>query len=87
MQKDNTDDKSDIDIAIIVKNKTGKQRIEKIFIDEISGKFHDYFGIHLDSYIKTKEEFMRLFKKNLPPVSTLIKSYSIIYGLDLLELK
>ncbi|MBU1121712.1 MAG: nucleotidyltransferase domain-containing protein [Candidatus Omnitrophota bacterium] len=86
-QTETTTEKSDIDIAIIAESSAATQKIEKTFSKEITDKFHDYFGIHLDIYIKTKEEFIERLKKNLPPVSTLIKSYYIIYGKDPLDLK
>lgn len=83
-----TDEKSDVDIAIITKNKTAKEQIEKTYtIENITNQFYDYFGVHLDVYIKTKNEFVRRLKKNLPPVSTLMRSYSVVYGKDPIEFK
>jgi len=86
LQKGVTHDKSDVDIAIIVKNKKDKKEIEEKFLNEISVKFYDYFKVHLDVYIKSKEEFRTRLKKNLPPVSTLMKAYSVIYGKEPLEI-
>lgn len=83
-----TDEKSDVDIAIIVKNKTSKNTIESTFvIEDIANQFYDYFGIHLDFYLKTKDEFIKRLKKNQPPVSTLMQSYSVVYGKDPIKLK
>lgn len=82
-----TDQKSDVDIAIITKNITEKKRLEKIFSEEIAEQFYDYFAVHLDIYIKTQDEFSQRLKKNQPPVSTLMQSYSVIYGKDPLEFK
>ncbi|MFH0772085.1 MAG: nucleotidyltransferase domain-containing protein, partial [Candidatus Omnitrophota bacterium] len=73
---------SDCDIAVVVKDKPLKERLEGLFIDKISGEFSKYFGIHLDAYIKTKDEFIGKLKKNLPPVSALMNSYTVIYGQD-----
>ncbi len=87
LQSSTTNEKSDVDIAIITKNKITKKEIEEIFIENISQEFHDYFGASLDSYIKTKEEFLERLKKKQPPVLKLIKSYSIIYGKDPIDLK
>jgi hypothetical protein len=42
--------------------------------------------VHLDAYIKTKEEFRVRLKKNLSPISTLMKAYSVIYGKEPLEI-
>lgn len=75
-------EKSDVDIAIITGNKADKKVIETIFIEDVAGQFYEYFGISLDSYIKTESEFRNRRKKNLPPVSTLMRSYLVIYGKD-----
>jgi len=81
-QDEKADETSDVDIAIIVQNENDFKIVEDIFIEDITSSFYDYFGTSLDVYIKTKQEFIRRLKKNLPPVSTLIKSYSVIYGKD-----
>jgi len=86
LQRDATHDKSDVDIAVIIKNKKDKKEIEEKFLNEISLRFYDYFKTHLDTYIKTKEEFKTRLKKNLPPVSSLMKAYSVIYGKEPLEI-
>ena len=87
LQKGETHDKSDVDIAVILKNKKDKDEIEDKFLNNISFKFYEYFNTHLDVYIKTKEEFCTKLKKNLPPVSTLMKSYSVVYGKEPLEIE
>lgn len=86
LQKGITHDKSDVDVAIIIKNKKNKKEIEEKFLNDISVKFYDYFKAHLDTYIKTTDEFRARLKNNLPPVSTLMKSYSVIYGKEPLEI-
>ncbi|MFC1631901.1 nucleotidyltransferase domain-containing protein [Candidatus Omnitrophota bacterium] len=82
-----SDEKSDVDIAVIAKGKIAKKQIEKIFSEDLANEFYDYFGVHLDIYIKTKEEFVARMKKHAPPVSTLMRSYLLIYGKDPLEFK
>lgn len=82
-----TGEKSDVDIAIITKSKIAKDQLEETFIEDISNQFYDYFGVHLDIYIKTKDEFTKRLKKNLPPISTLMRSYSVVYGKDPIEFK
>ena len=82
LQKGDMSDKSDVDIAVITKGAVDKTKVEKLFIEQISNKFHDYFGLHLDSYIKTKKEFITRLKKDQPPVSAMMKSYLIICGED-----
>ena len=52
---------------------------------DISDEFNEYFGAHLDVYVKTADEFRMKLRKHLPPVSTLMKSYSVIFGKDPLE--
>ena len=86
LQRGVTHDKSDIDIAVVIKNKKDKKEIEDKFLNEVSVKFYDYFKAHLDTCVKTKEEFRAKLKKNLPPISTLIKAYSLIYGKEPLEI-
>lgn len=76
---------SDCDIAVIVKNAQAKKRVEDLFIEKISSEFSQYFGISLDSYIKTYKEFVVRFKRHLSPVSSMMKSYSVLYGKDILE--
>lgn len=86
LQRGVTHDKSDVDIAVIIKNKKDKKEIEEKFLNEISVKFYDYFKVHLDIYLKSKEEFRARLKKNLPPVSELMRAYSVIYGKEPLEI-
>lgn len=85
LQRGISNDKSDVDIAVIIKNKKDKEEIEEKFLNNISVKFYEYFKAHLDTYIKSADEFRARLKKNLPPVSTLMKSYSVIYGKEPLE--
>ena len=73
---------SDCDIAIVVKDASSKKKVETVFIDTISREFSDYFATHLDSYIKTEDEFLKLLRGKRPPVSTLMKSYIVVYGKD-----
>lgn len=84
-QKGTADQGSDIDIAVIVARQGDVYRVSDIFISTIIGKFKAYFGVHPDFYVKTAVEFRDRLKKNKPPVSTLIKSYSVLYGKEPLE--
>jgi len=85
LQRGQTHRQSDVDIAVIIKDKKDRAEIEDKFWNVIAVKFNDYFNAHLDTYIKTKDEFRFRLKRNLPPISTLMKSYSIIFGKDPLE--
>lgn len=87
LQKSKSTEESDVDIAIITKNKTDMEKVENIFLEHINSRFHEYFGVHLDTYIKTQDEFIKRLRKNLPPVSTLMKSYTMVYGKDPLDMK
>ena len=73
---------SDCDIAVVVKDSRSKKRIEDIFIEKISTEFSEYFGISLDAYIKTYDEFLGRLKRRLSPVDTLMKAYMVVYGKD-----
>lgn len=86
LQRGEAHHESDVDIAVIIKRQKDKKEIEDKFLNEISVKFYDYFKAHLDVYIKTKDEFRARLKKNLSPVSTLMKAYSVIYGKEPLEI-
>lgn len=76
---------SDCDVAVVVKNTQVKKEIEDLFIEKISTEFSEYFGISLDSYIKTYKEFLECLKKGLTPVSTLMRSYIVLCGKDPVE--
>lgn len=76
---------SDVDIAVIVKRAPDEEKIFRTFVDHICSGFFEYFGMTLDPYVKSKRMFLNFYKKGLPPVSTLIKSYEVIYGRDILK--
>ncbi|MBP9854635.1 MAG: nucleotidyltransferase domain-containing protein [Candidatus Omnitrophica bacterium] len=77
---------SDVDIAVIVEKTTDVKKVSDIFISSITGKFRAYFGVQLDLYIKPVTEFKSRLKRNLAPVSTLMKSYAVLYGKEPLEI-
>jgi len=81
-QKGKSNESSDIDIAVIVRDNSDLEIMEDLFIENITSSFYDYFGVSLDAYIKTQKDFADRLYKNLPPVSTLMKSYNVIYGED-----
>jgi len=87
LQKKTATETSDVDIAIITGDQADKDQVEKLFLEDISSRFHQYFGAHLDTYIKTQDEFLKRLRKNQPPVSTLIKSYTLVFGKDPMGLK
>ena len=77
---------SDIDVAIIVHKASDAKQVANIFISTIASKFKSYFGVQLDPYVKSALEFRDRLRKNLPPVSMLMKSYSVLYGKEPLEI-
>ena len=86
LQRGKTNAGSDVDIAVIIKNKNDRKEIEDKFLNEISTDFNRYFKTHLDVYIKTQDEFRMRLGRNLPPVSTLAKSYSVLWGKELSDI-
>ena len=86
-QNERSNESSDIDIAIIVRENSDLKIMEDLFIEDITSSFYDYFGASLDAYIKTQKDFIDRLNKGLPPVSTLMNSYDVIYGEDPLNWK
>jgi predicted nucleotidyltransferase len=76
---------SDIDVAVVVARAADLRLVEEMFLSEITPRFKAYFGVQLDPYIKSTAEFKDRLKKNKPPVSTLMKSYCVLYGKEPLE--
>lgn len=77
---------SDVDIAVIVSKTADIEEAENAFLSEIAPRFKAYFGVQVDPYIKSAAEFRERLKRNQPPVSTLMKSYSVLYGKEPLEI-
>lgn len=86
LEKGETTDGSDVDIAVIVKNEKDKDEVEKQFLNNVAVKFREYFKLNLDVYIKTKDEFHSRIMQGLPPASTLMESYSVIWGSEPLDI-
>lgn len=76
---------SDVDVAVVVSRAADLRSVENAFSLEIISRFKAYFGVQIDPYIKSADEFKRRLKRNKPPVSTLMKSYSVLYGKEPLE--
>jgi predicted nucleotidyltransferase len=76
---------SDVDVAIVVSRVADIRQVEDVFSSGIIPRFKAYFGVQIDPYIKSADEFKKRLKRNKPPVSTLIKSYSVLYGKEPLE--
>ena len=76
---------SDVDVAVVMSKSTDFDRVFEVFNSSIEERFKSFFGVYLDFYVKSAAEFRKLLQKNQPPVSTLIKSYSVLYGKEPLE--
>lgn len=76
---------SDVDVAAVVVHQTDVLSVEQAFLGHIASQFKSYFGVQVHPYIKSASEFRERMKKNLPPVSTLMKSYAVLYGKEPLE--
>ncbi len=85
VQKDDAGKNSDADVAVVVDKAVDVKRVTDIFISTIMGRFKSYFGVQLDPYIKSAADFRNRLKRNLSPVSTLMKSYTVLYGKEPLE--
>lgn len=85
VQTGEADEKSDVDVAVVVDKANNEKRIAEIFNSAIAQRFKAYFGVHLDCYVKSASDFRKRVKGNLPPVATLMKSYSVLYGKEPLE--
>jgi predicted nucleotidyltransferase len=76
---------SDVDIAVVVHRAAQVERVAEAFVATIAPRFRAYFGAQLDPYVKSAGEFRDLLKKQRPPVSTLVRSYSVLVGREPLE--
>ena len=85
MQTETAKKGSDVDVVVVVSRFVDLQPVEDAFLSEIAPRFKAYFGVQVDPYIKSAAEFKERLKKNQPPVSTLMKFYSVLYGKEPLE--
>ena len=86
IQSETATQESDIDIAVAVARAADLRSVENALLSEIAPRFKAYFGVQMDAYIKSSAEFKERLKKNQPPVSTLMKSYFVLYGKEPLEI-
>ena len=85
MQTEKAKKGSDVDVAVVVSRAADLRLVENVFSSEIIPRFKAYFGVQIDPYTKSADEFKQRLKKNKPPVSALMKSYSVLYGKEPLE--
>ena len=77
---------SDMDLAVVVRKASDLEKVKDVFLDAVALDLGAYFAIKVDAYIKSADEFRVLLKGNKPPVSTLMKAYSTLYGKEPLEI-
>lgn len=77
--------RSDIDLAIVVKNAQAKPKIEELFrvIDESVSLD---FGNTVSPYLNTIQEFRSKYRGGLQLIKGILKSYRLIYGKRLEDL-
>jgi len=85
LQTETARKESDVDVAVVVARAADLRLVEEMFLSEIIPRFKACFGVQLDPYVKSAAEFRDRLKKNKPPVSTLMKSYYVLYGKEPLE--
>ncbi len=76
----------DLDLAVIVKASGDTVKVRDAFLGPIAADFEMYFGLKLDAYIKTAEEFSTMLKRKSPVMAEVMKAYSVLYGKEPLEI-
>ncbi len=86
VQRGEAKPRSDLDLAIIVKMSANTVEVRDAFLGPIAAEIAAYCGMRLDVYIKSTREFSEMLKRNSPPLSELMKAYSVLYGKEPLEI-
>jgi predicted nucleotidyltransferase len=86
MQRGDAKPGSDMDLAVVVRKGVDLEKVKDVFLGMVAADLGGYFAIKVDVYIKSSDEFRVLLKGNKPPVSTLMKAYSTLYGKEPLEI-
>ncbi len=71
--------RSDIDLAIIIRNASDKNRINKL-IDRLGLTIAKEFSVALSPYILTKAELIRKYSKKIPIIKSILADNKLIYG-------
>lgn len=74
--------KSDIDLAVVVKDKENLRKAENLF-KEIDKKISAEFGNTVSPYINTVAGFRVKHKKRLDIIKNILKSNTLIYGKEI----
>lgn len=73
---------SDIDLAVITRDRKGKREAEKLF-EEIDNKVSSEFGNTISPYINTEAEFRDKHKKGLGVIKSILKANKLVYGREI----
>lgn len=71
--------RSDIDLAIIIRNASDKNRINKL-TDHLSVIIAKEFSVALSPYILTKAELLKKYSKKAPIIKSILTDNKLIYG-------
>ena len=77
--------RSDIDLAVVVKNAQAKPRVEELF-EVIDESISTDFGNTVSPYLNTIQEFKSKYRDGLGLIKGILKSYRLIYGKRLEDL-
>ena len=77
--KDEADERSDLDILVVVRYKKDKAVIEKKF-DSITSRIAGTYGVVVSPYILSTEEFKEKYHQKLPVIKDILKTYKLIAG-------
>ena len=71
--------RSDIDLAVVVKNAQAKPKVEELF-EVIDESVSTDFGNTVSPYLNTIQEFKSRYRDGLQPIKSILQSYRLIYG-------
>jgi predicted nucleotidyltransferase len=86
IQREDAKPGCDLDLAVIVKGAGDLPKVKDVFRGPIASDFKDYFALPVDAYIKTAEEFSTMLKRKSPVTAEVMKSYSVLYGKEPLDI-
>ncbi len=76
---------SDVDLLVLVRNKTDKKKVEKD-LEKVNEKVMDKFGNIVSPYVQSVGEFRSKYKKGLPLAKNIVKFHKLLFGKPLGEM-
>ena len=76
---------SDVDLLVLVRNKTDKKKVEKD-LEKVNEKVMDKFGNIVSPYVQSVGEFRSKYKKGLPLAKNIAKFHKLLFGKPLGEM-